>query len=164
MGLFQTVQRLVIHFYDQFTTTQPRPSLHPIPGTKPLTIEAAILPPLLYYVALLFLPPAPPPALESIALKTLRTLIALTAGILFLRLPLAYHVPQSIGLTYQVSHLDTIFPTLDWCRFTDLRDSLASWVCMAVLELLTPSSSALCGLATYLEGSHMSTNTDPRRP
>lgn len=106
MGLLEIAQGLVGHLYDQITTTQPRPSLHPIPGTKPLTLEAAVLPPLLYYVALLFLPPPPPPALETVVLKILRNTIALTAGVLFLRLPLAYHVPQSIGLTYQVSHLD----------------------------------------------------------
>lgn len=105
MGLLETARGLVGQLYDQVTTTQPRPSLHPIPGTKPLTLEAAILPPLLYYVALLFLPPPPPPALETIALRILRNAIALTAGILFLRLPLTYHVPQSIGLTYQVSRL-----------------------------------------------------------
>lgn len=107
MGLVETTQGLVGHLYEQITTTQPRPSLHPIPGTKPLTLEASILPPLLYYVALLFLPPPPPTALETIALRVFRNTIALTAGILFLRLPLAYHVPQSIGLTYQVSHLSS---------------------------------------------------------
>lgn len=88
--------------YEHFTVTQPRPSLHPIPGTKPLTLEAAIYPPLLYYVALLFLPPAPPPGVGSRLAKFLRNSLALVASFLFFRLPLAYHVPQSIGLTYQL--------------------------------------------------------------
>ena len=82
--------------------TQLRPGLHPIPGSKPLTFEAAVLPPLIYYVALLFLAPLPPPAIDSIYLRAVRNILALTSGILFFRLPLAYHVPQSIGLTYQL--------------------------------------------------------------
>lgn len=81
----------------------PRPGLHPIPGTKPITLEALTLPPLIYYIALLFLPPAPPPALESPVIKVLRNGLALLAGILFYRLPLAYYIPQSIGLNYQLS-------------------------------------------------------------
>lgn len=87
---------------EQVTNAAPRPGLHPIPGTTPLTLEAAICPPLLYYVALLFLPPSPPIAVETKALQLLRNGLALLAGLLFLRLPLAYHVPQSIGLTYQL--------------------------------------------------------------
>lgn len=87
---------------EQLTNAAPRPGLHPIPGTTPLTLEAAICPPLIYYVALLFLPPSPPPAFEATALKLLRNGLALLAGCLFLRLPLVYHVPQSIGLTYQL--------------------------------------------------------------
>lgn len=86
----------------QLTNAAPRPGLHPDPGTTPLTLEAAICPPLLYYVALLFLPPSPPSAVETTALKLLRNGLALLAGFLFLRLPLAYHVPQSVGLTYQL--------------------------------------------------------------
>ena len=81
---------------------QPRPGLHPIPGSKPLTFEAAVLPPLIYYVALLFLAPPPPPATDSVYLRAVRNVLALISGILFFRLPLAYHVPQSIGLTYQL--------------------------------------------------------------
>ncbi|KAK7752237.1 hypothetical protein SLS62_005771 [Diatrype stigma] len=81
---------------------QPRPGLHPIPGSRPLTFEAAVLPPLLYYVALLFLAPPPPTAIDSIYIRAIRNVLAATAGILFFRLPLAYHVPQSIGLTYQL--------------------------------------------------------------
>lgn len=68
-----------------------------------MTLEALILPPLLYYIALLFLPPAPPSAIEASTVKFLRTAFALLAGILFFRLPLAYHIPQSIGLNYQLS-------------------------------------------------------------
>lgn len=102
MGVLNIARGLATKAYDQITTTQPRSSLHPIPGTKPLTLEAAVLPPLLYYVALLFLPPPPPDQLDSITVKLLRTGLALVAGLLFLRLPLTYHVPQSIGLTYQL--------------------------------------------------------------
>jgi Membrane bound O-acyl transferase family len=67
-----------------------------------LTVLAALLPPLVYYMALLLLAPPPPPAVHSLAVKTLRNVFALVAAILFFRLPLLYHVPQSIGLTYQL--------------------------------------------------------------
>ena len=87
---------------DRLTTAEPRPGLHPIPGTRPLTLEAAICPPLIYYIALLFLPPSPPHSVNTTAVKLLRNGFALLAGLLFIRLPLAYHVPQSIGLTYQL--------------------------------------------------------------
>ncbi|KAK3051190.1 hypothetical protein LTR09_007586 [Extremus antarcticus] len=83
-------------------SNQPRPGLHPVPGTEPIRIEALILPPLMYYVALLFLPPAPPQAVDILAFKLLRNGLAILAGILFFRLPLAYHIPQSIGLNYQL--------------------------------------------------------------
>lgn len=86
----------------KFLNVKPRPGLHPIPGTTPLTLEAMICPPLIYYLALLFLPPAPPPAIGTLAVKTLRNILALLAAVLFFRLPLVYHVPQSIGLTYQL--------------------------------------------------------------
>lgn len=86
----------------QFESSEPRPSLHPVPGTTPLTIQAAILPPVIYYLALVLLPPPPPPAVTSAPVRLLRTILAITAAILFIRLPLAYHVPQSIGLTYQL--------------------------------------------------------------
>ncbi|KAK4551976.1 hypothetical protein LTR86_010768 [Recurvomyces mirabilis] len=82
---------------------QPRPGLHPIPGTKPITIEALVLPPAMYYIALLFLPPPPPQAVDTLAFKLLRNGLAIMAGILFFRLPLAYYIPQSIGLNYQLS-------------------------------------------------------------
>lgn len=89
-------------FLRQLVATAPRPGLHPIPGTTPLTLEAMLCPPLLYYLALLFLPPPPPPTVDTKALTFLRNAIALLAALLFFRLPLAYHVPQSIGLTYQL--------------------------------------------------------------
>ncbi|KAK7732281.1 hypothetical protein SLS53_008571 [Cytospora paraplurivora] len=92
----------LLDLWEQFTNAAPRPGLHPIPGTRPLTLEAIICPPLIYYVALLFLPPSPPLAVETTELKLLRNGLALVAGFLFLRLPLAYHIPQSIGLTYQL--------------------------------------------------------------
>ncbi|KAI2618601.1 hypothetical protein GGS26DRAFT_574535 [Hypomontagnella submonticulosa] len=93
---------LIIHFHSLLIDPTPRPGLHPIPGSEPLTIGAAVLPPAIYYVALLLLAPPPPPIIDSIYVKTIRNILALAAGILFFRLPLAYHVPQSIGLTYQL--------------------------------------------------------------
>ncbi|OTB14544.1 hypothetical protein K445DRAFT_376875 [Daldinia sp. EC12] len=80
----------------------PRPGLHPIPGSQPLTFVAAVMPPLIYYVALLLLAPPPPPIIDSVYVKTIRNILALISGVLFFRLPLAYYVPQSIGLTYQL--------------------------------------------------------------
>lgn len=91
-----------VDLIDRLVSAEPRPGLHPIPGTRPLTIEAAICPPLIYYIALLFLPPSPPHSVNTTAVKLLRNGFALLAGLLFFRLPLAYHVPQSIGLTYQL--------------------------------------------------------------
>ncbi|KAI1106538.1 hypothetical protein F4804DRAFT_300311 [Jackrogersella minutella] len=94
--------RLIAQLHAVMTNPEPRPGIHPIPGSQPLTLKAAVLPPLTYYVALLFLAPPPPPIIDSIYIKVIRNILALTAGILFFRLPLAYHVPQSIGLTYQL--------------------------------------------------------------
>lgn len=91
-----------VDLIDRLISAEPRPGLHPIPGTRPLTLEAAICPPLIYYIALLFLPPSPPHSVNTTAVKLLRNGFALLAGLLFIRLPLAYHVPQSIGLTYQL--------------------------------------------------------------
>ena len=90
------------HALDSFLTAQPRPGLKPIPGTKPLTPEAILCPVLLYYIALLLLPPPPPSSVASFQVGVLRNVLAALAAYLFLRLPLAYHVPQSIGLTYQL--------------------------------------------------------------
>ena len=78
----------------------PRPDLRPLPGTRPLTPLAAIAPPLIYYFALLLLPPFPNP---HPLILYLRSALALISGILFFRLPLAYHVPFSVGLTYQLA-------------------------------------------------------------
>ena len=80
----------------------PRPDLQPLPDTRPLTPLAALLPPLIYYFALLLLPPFPSNAYQ-IPISLFRNLLALTSGLLFFRLPLAYHVPFSIGLTYQLA-------------------------------------------------------------
>jgi len=98
----ESVNAFVSHVLSQLIDPVDRPGLHPIPGTKALTFEAAICPPLIYYLALLFLPPAPPSTVDAPAIKLLRTALALLAGVLFLRLPLAYHVAQSVGLTYQL--------------------------------------------------------------
>ena len=92
----------VHHALHSTLTSTPRPGLKPIPGTSPLTIEAILCPVILYYLALLFLPPPPPSALDKTSIRILRNVLAILAAFLFLRLPLAYHVPQSIGLTYQL--------------------------------------------------------------
>ncbi|KAL9054646.1 MAG: hypothetical protein Q9162_004012 [Coniocarpon cinnabarinum] len=67
-----------------------------------MTLEAALCPPLIYYLALLLLAPPPPQTVESTAVRALRNVLALLAAFLFFRLPLAYHVPFSIGLNYQL--------------------------------------------------------------
>jgi hypothetical protein len=88
--------------WEQIFNPSLRAGLNPIPGSKPLSLEAALCPPLVYYIALLFLAPPPPTAVDTVPLKLLRTSLAILAGYLFFRLPLVYHVPQSIGLTYQL--------------------------------------------------------------
>ena len=80
----------------------PRPDLKPIPGTIPLTPQAALLPPLIYYFALLLLPPFSNKSKQN-SLSSLRNVLALFAGFLFFRLPLKYNVPFSVGLTYQLA-------------------------------------------------------------
>lgn len=92
----------LFHFVSSAFSAQPRPGLQPIPGTKPLTLEAALCPPLLYYIALLLLAPVQSPSGESKAVTSLRNFLALLSALLFIRLPLAYHVPSSIGLNYQL--------------------------------------------------------------
>ncbi|KAL8667174.1 MAG: hypothetical protein Q9202_000746 [Teloschistes flavicans] len=82
--------------------TFPRPDLKPIPGTVPLTPAAAFLPPFIYYLALVLLPPFPGQSHQR-SISTFRSILALIAGFLFFRLPLAYHVPFSVGLTYQLA-------------------------------------------------------------
>ncbi|KAI4275523.1 MAG: hypothetical protein LQ337_003166 [Flavoplaca oasis] len=84
------------------TLTAPRPDLKPIPGTIPLTPLAAILPPLTYYLGLVLLPPFRTQTSQRLIPIT-RSLLALVAGFLFFQLPLKYHVPFSIGLTYQLA-------------------------------------------------------------
>ncbi|KAI1805366.1 hypothetical protein F4811DRAFT_516176 [Daldinia bambusicola] len=97
-----SVSDFIAQLRDLVLNPTPRPGLHPIPGSQPLTFGAAVTPPLVYYLALLLLAPPPPPAINSIYVRTIRNVLALISGILFFRLPLAYHVPQSIGLTYQL--------------------------------------------------------------
>lgn len=96
------VPEFMRHAIHSTLTATPRPGLQPIPGSSPLTIEAVICPVILYYLALLFLPPSPPSAIDATSIHILRNVLAILAAFLFLRLPLAYHVPQSIGLTYQL--------------------------------------------------------------
>ena len=79
-----------------------RPDLRTLPGTFPLTPAATVFPPLIYYFALLLLPPVPDKTYRPIVTIT-RSALALMAGYLFFRLPLTYHVPFSIGLTYQLA-------------------------------------------------------------
>ncbi|KAL8974943.1 MAG: hypothetical protein Q9197_000831 [Variospora fuerteventurae] len=73
-----------------------------LPIQVPLTPQAAVLPPLIYYFALILLPPFPN-QVNSHVISFLRSFLAVIAGILFFRLPLAYHVPFSVGLTYQLA-------------------------------------------------------------
>lgn len=100
----------------------------PIPGSKPLTISAAVAPPLVYcksgavrlslrsslaitllhpghaVCALVLLPPFHDVSPQKRqAISALRNCLAITAAILFARLPLCYHVPWSAGLTYILS-------------------------------------------------------------
>lgn len=88
----------------------PRPDLHPLPGTAPLTPLAAALPPILYYLALILLPPfsenkssRTQQIVQSFVVPCVRNALALLSAFLFFRLPLAYYVPFSVGLTYQLS-------------------------------------------------------------
>lgn len=87
----------------------PRPDLKPLPGTTALTPFAALAPPSIYYIALLILPPFVHPPSDGLArlfrtsIPLLRNILALISGILFFRLPLTYHVPFSVGLTYQLA-------------------------------------------------------------
>ena len=82
--------------------TESRPYLKPVPGTVPLTTLAAVLPPLIYYFALILLPPFPGQRNQQLISVT-RSVLAFVAGLLFFQLPLKYHVPFSVGLTYQLA-------------------------------------------------------------
>lgn len=84
-------------------TPPPRPDLKPLPSTTPLTPLAALAPPLLYYLALLLLPPFRTVTPLHNLVPILRNTLALISGILFFRLPLRYYVPFSVGLTYQLA-------------------------------------------------------------
>lgn len=66
------VPEFLSHFVSSFLPSEPRAGLQPIPGTHPSTLEAALCPPLVYYVALLFLASPPPPTLDTIATELLR--------------------------------------------------------------------------------------------
>lgn len=83
----------------------PRSDLKPLRGTTPLTPLSALTPPLVYYVALVLLPPFPNTTSEltDYVISLLRNSLALLSGALFFRLPLKYHVPFSVGLTYQLA-------------------------------------------------------------
>ncbi|WPA98672.1 uncharacterized protein RHO25_003285 [Cercospora beticola] len=96
------IPTFLVHALNSAFTGEPRPGLRPIPGTKPLTLEALLCPVLLYYIGILLLPPPPPQSVATFKIGALRNVLAAIAAYLFLRLPLAYHVPQSIGLTYQL--------------------------------------------------------------
>lgn len=80
----------------------PRPDLKPLPNTVPLTPLAALAPPLIYYLAAILLPPFPNHRHETLIVMS-RNILAAISGLLFFRLPLRYHVPFSIGLTYQLA-------------------------------------------------------------
>lgn len=94
--------RWLYTLHQSISNSTPRPGLHPNPDSQRLTVTAAILPPVIYYLALLLLAPPPPPVVDRTQVKLLRSCLALLAGVLFFRLPLVYHVTQSIGLTYQL--------------------------------------------------------------
>ena len=79
-----------------------RPDLTPLPSTVPLTPQAAFIPPLLYYLAAILLPQFPSNRYNFL-ISLLRNILAATSAFLFFRLPLRYHVPFSIGLTYQLA-------------------------------------------------------------
>ena len=80
----------------------PLPFLHALPDTIPLSPIAAALPPIFYYVALTLLPPIPSNPYTSLT-SVARNALAASSLLLFLRLPLRYHVPFSVGLTYQLA-------------------------------------------------------------
>ena len=86
--------------------SSPRPTtrsdLKLLPSTVPLTPLAALAPPLIYYLAAVLLPPFPSYRYGTL-IGLLRNTLAVTSAFLFFRLPLRYHVPFSIGLTYQLA-------------------------------------------------------------
>ena len=80
----------------------PRPDLKALPSTTPLTPLSALAPPLIYYFALLLLPPLPSQP-HQLLISLLRNFLALISAFLFFHLPLTHHVPFSVGLTYQLA-------------------------------------------------------------
>lgn len=94
--------KLIKSLHDALLQPNLRAGLRPIPGTRPLTLSAAVLPPTIYYFALLLLAPGPPHFVNTLLAKVARNTLAAVACVLFVRLSLCYHVPQSIGLTYQL--------------------------------------------------------------
>ena len=94
-------------FRPNFSTLLPPPrlDLKPLPGTTPLTPLHALAPPLLYYLALLLLPPFPNLSSQPTAslISLFRNSLALLSATLFFRLPLRHYVPFSVGLTYQLA-------------------------------------------------------------
>ncbi len=80
----------------------PRPDLKPLANTIPLTPLAALAPPLIYYLAAILLPPFPTHHPKTL-IALLRNTLAALSGLLFFHLPLRYHVPFSVGLTYQLA-------------------------------------------------------------
>jgi hypothetical protein len=94
--------KLINFLHDALLEPNLRSGLRPIPGTRPLSLSAAVLPPTIYYFALLLLAPAPPHFVDTLLAKVARNTLAVVACVLFVRLSLCYHVPQSIGLTYQL--------------------------------------------------------------
>ncbi|RYP08551.1 hypothetical protein DL765_008735 [Monosporascus sp. GIB2] len=104
----------------------PRPGLHPVPGSRPLTFEAAVLPPLIYYVALLFLAPLPPPAIfpiYSIGLTYQLGLVGLYGGCrvldAFFISPYGFkHIPRRVKYVHK-PRLETPVP--------DGREKIKEW-------------------------------------
>lgn len=94
--------KLFAVLHDTLSDTSPRPGLNPIPGTRPLSLSAAALPPIIYYIALLLLAPAPPHCVDTLPATLVRSTLAVVSCVFFIRLSVCYHVPQSIGLTYQL--------------------------------------------------------------
>lgn len=86
-------------------------------GTKEISIPEAALPPLVYFLALVLLPPffGINQNLKK-ALPSIRIVLALTASALFAGLPLRYRVDHSAGLTY-------ILALIGWYGATRIIDT-----------------------------------------
>ncbi|PRP80846.1 hypothetical protein PROFUN_11401 [Planoprotostelium fungivorum] len=89
----------------------------PVPGTVELTPIYAILPPLVYLLALILLPPLNTSSrLIKWTVAVIRNILALLATILFLALPLHYHVRDISSLTYLLS----LIGCFGACRIVDI--------------------------------------------